>query len=325
MEKKLTIVIPAYNAHSTIISALASIVMQTQRENIQCIIVDDCSIETYDNIISNFKILLDIQLIRLSCNQGPSYARNEGLKKVSTPYVMFMDADDNLIHPYVIENLLNTLLEDSRGYMVISDFIEHDKFNCASNIKQADHIWTFGKIYKVDYLRKHNITFGKYNQNEDTAFNLECRLAATEQDYIYTLSDITYSWNFVSNAITKKNNSEYSYTTSTIGAIGNIREVLLKYKNKANDLIFYNENLLLYLISAYCTYNQMIYLNNGYDKELLKITKQYYQDLIDDDEQIFNNEYVNFYSIYETLLSQHHNVQYNYILITFNDFLKLLK
>lgn len=323
--KTLTIVIPAYNAHQTIIGTLGSIVMQTKKDDIHCIIVDDCSELFYDNIIFKFNQLLDIELIRLPYNQGPSYARNEGLKKVQTPYVMFMDADDNLIHPYVVENLLNPLLEDPKGYMIISDFIEHDESNCFNNIKQQDCIWTFGKIYKVDYLRKHNIFFGQYNQNEDTAFNLECRLAASEEDFIYTLQDVTYSWNFLPKAITKINNCEYTYTTSTIGAIGNIKNVLLKYKNNANDLIFYNENLLLYLISAYCSYNQMLYLNNGYDKELLKVSKEYYQNLIDNDEQIFHNKYVNFEDIYGRLLFQHHANINNYILISFNDFIKLLK
>ena len=62
-------------------------------------------------------------------------------------------------------------------------------------------------------------------------------------------------------------------------------------------------------------------------EELLKVTKKYYQTLIENDDMIFNNPYVNFNEIYAGSLSQHHflPIPYNYIKITFDDFLKLLK
>lgn len=327
MKKELSIVIPAYNAHETLGYVLASIIMQTKKDSIHCIIVDDYSDQPYDDIINSFKSLLSIELIRLDYNQGPSYARNVGLNSVSTPYVMFVDADDNLVHPYVVEKLLQPLLDDPMGYMIVSNFIEQGEENSLICIREEDYIWVFGKIYNVAYLKKHNIKFGLFNQNEDTAFNMECRMAASQNDIIYHLNDITYSWNFRPNAITKKNNGEYGFTTCEIGAIGNITEVLKKYKDIANDKIFYYQNLITYLLGAYFTYNQQIFLNNGYDKELLKVTSKYYKQLIQDDSIIFNNEYVNFFEIYNVLQVQFHtsNIFCNYETITFNDFLTLLK
>ena len=279
MEKELTVVIPAYNAHETLYQTLSSLIMQTKKDNIHCIIVDDGSEKTYDEIIKNFKELLSIELIRMDYNQGPSYARNIGLDLVQTPYVMFIDADDNLAHPYVIEKLLQPLLDDPMGYMIVSNFIEHGSEHSVTSIREEDYIWVFGKIYNVNYLKRHNIHFGKYNQNEDTAFNMECRMAATQQDIIYHLNDLTYVWNYRPNAITKINDSEYGFTTCDIGAVGNITEVLKKFKDSPNDPEFYYKNLLTYLIGAYQKYNQMIFLKNGYDKELLKVSKIYYQTL----------------------------------------------
>ena len=323
--KKLTIVIPAYNAIDTISQTLYSILMQTKNDEVKCIIVDDCSEYSYEEIVNKFSNLLEIELIRLKVNQGPSYARNEGLRRVQTPYVMFMDADDNLIHPYVIEKLMTPLLEDEKGYMIVSNFIEQGEENNLVRIVEEDYIWVFGKIYKTDYLKKHNIYFGQYNQNEDTAFNMECRLAATANDYIYTLHDVTYSWNFRENAITKKNNAEYTFTTSSIGAIGNIRNVLKKYKNNINDNEFYYSNLLKYLISGYYSYNQMLIIKNGYDKPLLKELQLYYKELIDHDDIIFNNPYIDFSEIYTQISISHYTLPYNLIQITFQDFLNLLK
>lgn len=328
MEKELTVVIPAYNAYETLYHTLASLVMQTKKDNIHCIIVDDYSEKPYDDIVEKFKELLSIELIRMNYNQGPAYARNIGLDLVQTPYVMFIDADDNLIHPYVIEKLLQPLLDDPMGYMIVSNFIEQGEENVATSIREEDYIWVFGKIYNVKYLRKHNIRFGKYNQNEDTAFNMECRMAATSKDIIYCLSDLTYEWNYRPNAITKKNNAEYGFTTCEIGAIGNITEVLEKYKDNPPDPAFYNENLIIYLLGAYHGYNQMCFLQNGYDKELLRVTKIYYQKLINgNDDLIFNNPYINFYEIYCRLEGQWFQspLPCNYRIITFNDFLSLLK
>ncbi|MBR6516422.1 MAG: glycosyltransferase family 2 protein [Bacilli bacterium] len=327
MEKELTVVIPAYNAHETLYQTLASLVMQTKKDNLHCIIVDDHSEKTYNDIIEQFQNLLSIELIRMEYNQGPSYARNVGLDKTQTPYIMFIDADDNLIHPYVIEKLLQPLLDDPMGYMIVSNFIEQGEENSFVNIREEDYIWVFGKIYNVNYLRKHNIRFGQYNQNEDTAFNMECRMAATKQDIIYHLNDLTYEWNYRPNAITKINNAEYSFTTCEIGAIGNITEVLKKFKATPNDPEFYYSNLLTYLLGAYYSYNKMIFLKNGYDKELLRVAKIYYKTLIDNDDIIFNNPYVNFYEVYSGLSSQHYRIPapWNYISITFDDFLSLLK
>ena len=83
MKKFLTVIIPAYNCSSTLPGALSSIITQKNREEIEVIVVDDCSDEDYTDIINNFKSLIDIKLYKLEKNSGPGVARQKGIENAT--------------------------------------------------------------------------------------------------------------------------------------------------------------------------------------------------------------------------------------------------
>ena len=92
---KVSVIVPIYNAAEYLENNIYSIINQTYR-NIEIILVDDGS--TDDSLEICEKVKSKDSRIKLISkeNGGVSTARNEGLKKATGKWVMFMDPDDYL-------------------------------------------------------------------------------------------------------------------------------------------------------------------------------------------------------------------------------------
>ena len=95
MKKTVSIIIPVYNGKNTLKSALAGIYMQKADNDIEIIIIDDCSRDTYYEDIFQFQLLgLDIKYIRNKKNLGAGKSRQIGIDSASGEFIAFSDADD---------------------------------------------------------------------------------------------------------------------------------------------------------------------------------------------------------------------------------------
>lgn len=105
-----SIVIPAYNAEATIIEAIASALRQGVEPQ-RIIVVDDGSEDDTANTVRALKE--PVKVIKVP-NGGPARARNTGLSLVTTPNVLFLDADDAYEGPFVagLESAANTARAD---------------------------------------------------------------------------------------------------------------------------------------------------------------------------------------------------------------------
>ncbi len=122
MKESVTVVIPAYNAESTLEKAVQSVLDQTvQVESI--IIVNDGSKDNTLKIVEDLKAkaaLSDgapaIKLISIE-NSGASHARNVGIKAAKTEYIAFLDSDDSW-HAEKIEKQLQVFAEHKDAALV---------------------------------------------------------------------------------------------------------------------------------------------------------------------------------------------------------------
>ena len=90
----VSIVIPAFNAEDCVAFAVNSVLCQTY-ENIELIIIDDCSTDNTLGVLAPFINADDrINLITLQENCGVVRARNAGIRQASGRYIAFLDADD---------------------------------------------------------------------------------------------------------------------------------------------------------------------------------------------------------------------------------------
>lgn len=91
-EGLISVVMPVYNCERTIEEAVQSVLRQTY-ENLELIIVDDCSSDRTADIVSGMQDPR-IRLIRNKVNRGASYARTCGIEEASSEWIAFLDGDD---------------------------------------------------------------------------------------------------------------------------------------------------------------------------------------------------------------------------------------
>lgn len=94
----VSVVIPAYNRCHTLGRAIESVRMQGI-ENMEIIVVDDCSTDETVKFINNYrKKDARIQLYVHSQNKGEAGARNTGVRSARGKYIAFLDSDDEWIN-----------------------------------------------------------------------------------------------------------------------------------------------------------------------------------------------------------------------------------
>ena len=104
LSEKITVVIPSKNEENYIAHLLDNLI--TQEVGFTKIIIADCSTDKTRNVIDLYRPRLNIEVIK----GGPvSLAKNCGAKLVTTPYILFIDADVRFFKPTVIQNAVNAL------------------------------------------------------------------------------------------------------------------------------------------------------------------------------------------------------------------------
>lgn len=94
MEKPLvSVIIPTFNSEKYISDTIISVQNQTY-QNWEMLLVDDCSTDETQTIITTFLTDKRIQFYPLETNSGTGVARNFGVSKTAGKYISFLDADD---------------------------------------------------------------------------------------------------------------------------------------------------------------------------------------------------------------------------------------
>ncbi|MBU9712949.1 glycosyltransferase [Evansella tamaricis] len=110
-QPKVSIIIPVYNAENVVSTSIESLLAQTW-ENIELLVVDDCSSDNTVSIIEDYvKKDPRVKLYRTKTNSGAYVARNIALKEASGEFVTINDADD-WSHPQKIETQVKHLIEN---------------------------------------------------------------------------------------------------------------------------------------------------------------------------------------------------------------------
>lgn len=90
---KVSVIIPCYNSTAYLPQAIESVLAQTYQD-FEIILVDDGSTDQICEVISAYSASLNY--LRQE-NSGPAVARNTGLRAATGKYLVFLDADDELL------------------------------------------------------------------------------------------------------------------------------------------------------------------------------------------------------------------------------------
>lgn len=107
----VSVIIPAYNAESTLSETLLSILAQTY-QNWEVIVVDDGSSDATTSVVTEYSAVDQRVRLLTQSNEGPSAARNHGVMKSRGEIIAFLDADDTW-SPRHLELALDLLAEDA--------------------------------------------------------------------------------------------------------------------------------------------------------------------------------------------------------------------
>jgi glycosyltransferase involved in cell wall biosynthesis len=105
-ESRVAVVITTYNHAHFLAAAIESVLAQTIRPS-EIVVIDDGSSDHPEQVTTRYS---DIRIVRQP-NAGLAAARNRGLRETSAPFVLFLDADDQL-RPAAIESGLASLSKD---------------------------------------------------------------------------------------------------------------------------------------------------------------------------------------------------------------------
>lgn len=169
MNKKLDIIIPAYNAWDTLIRTLSSIAMQTLASEIKVTIINDGDPRgSYSTIYERFVDVLDIDEIILPENCGPGIAKQQGLDNTKADYIMFLDADDTLVNAFVLQHMLYGIVTNKACEIYGDWYIENE--NGELETTQGKRTAINGGIYSRDFLSRFGIHFNAARIHEDSFF-----------------------------------------------------------------------------------------------------------------------------------------------------------
>jgi glycosyltransferase involved in cell wall biosynthesis len=118
----VSIIIPAYNAESTIGKAIENVLSQSDLDT-EIIVVDDGSTDGTPQILERYEN--SIRVIRQS-NAGAAAARNAGVAATKGEYLAFLDADD-LWLPGRLSRTLAALQDSPQAVLSFCDYLLVDK------------------------------------------------------------------------------------------------------------------------------------------------------------------------------------------------------
>ena len=108
MNNKISIIVPCYNSEPTIKECVASILNSINNadipEKFEIIIINDGSNDCTSNIV---KEIAEVKIINHNKNLGLSAARNSGIKKSTSDYIIFIDSDIILSDNWIKKMLFN--------------------------------------------------------------------------------------------------------------------------------------------------------------------------------------------------------------------------
>lgn len=183
--KKISVIIPVYNAEKYVLRCLDSICGQTYN-NIEIICIDDGSSDNAGKLLDKYAERDSRIIVRHQANQGESNARNKGLELATGDYFGFMDCDD-WIEADMYESLIKCAEQEKLDIVASSWFKDDDNSSVKINNKLPVNSEVFGRdeflkyIYKRDYYRGFAYMWNKLYKREVLTDNCGNMLKFDEQ------------------------------------------------------------------------------------------------------------------------------------------------
>ena len=266
MNKTISFVVPAKNAESTIIRCIESIINIKSIEKEIIIICNNCIDNTENKITEYIKNFPYIKLYICNSICNASEARNYGIKKSSSEWIMFVDSDDYFDETFSDDYNFNDILSlkfhlITNNYKMIKnnnistknhniehtgnynqlDAIKYLKDFCYVPYKYTLFVHCWAKIYQRKIILNNNIYFdARLKQLEDVNFNLKY-LNHTNTIYHTGLPIYTYDAESNLNGMSINSGNEENSVKKIYYALFPLKELLLKFLTSKEVKILFSQ------------------------------------------------------------------------------------
>lgn len=241
----LSIIIPCYNASSTIVHTLDCFTTQFDNfSNYEIIVIDDGSTDKTLAIVNEYCSRNNSVKVYHKTNGGVSSARNFGLKKALGTYIWYFDADDLLFDNSI--NVIVKHLEQNKP-----DILRFNSVTADRTVRQTIETYNNSQNYKIlyqgnysDYLKNSIISFACWSYivkksllasngiffdetlsiHEDVLWGLTLAKHSPDAQLLYiSLNTVKYSvrGDSIVNTVSSNANKKHLYATIQFGVILN--------------------------------------------------------------------------------------------------------
>ena len=285
---KIDIIVPTYKAEKTLDRVLASIYMQTIRDELNVYVVNDCDGIDYSPLLVKWD--LNITYLTTPKNSGAGMARQFGLDNSDNEYVMFIDSDDCLASAFACE-LLWYNAKAKNADMVCGAFDNDFRTDNKFAVGESEHstTWLHGKLFKRAFLYKNNIRFREnLRVNEDCYFN---QLFLSYEPNAITIDKVCYSWIWTDGSLTRTGASDnrfyilYDYIQAAEEYIDEV------YMREMTDKPVVLKMIADDLMIIYRYYNEILdTFDESYQERYLSRCKDYYRQYLSKVPQALDDE-----------------------------------
>ena len=213
-----SIIVPCYNSRKTIGQLLSSLLTQNlEKDDMEIIISDDCSTESYQDIIDQFTNQLNIIQTKTDYNCCPGNTRQRGVEQAIGEWICFADHDDFFVAD-ALHTVKQAIQQNNYNTMIVTDFYKKDyKTNQLAEMSLRVG-WTHGKFFNLDnFWKKYNLYYPKdLMSNEDICVCIQASFLQQLYDIpVYQINIPTYIWvehpSSLSNKFFIQDNEERTY------------------------------------------------------------------------------------------------------------------
>lgn len=210
MSPLVSIIVPIYNAAHYLRATLNSICQQ-KYQHLEILLVDDGSTDSSLSILNEYAAADSRIRIIQQANQGAAVARNHGIDQASGKYLLVLDADD-IFEPDMAGALVERAEQTKADVVVCASVAqsaasgetyddwgldytlvaEHLNPHCCCPRQEAPaHFFQFfktgfpwNKLYRLDFVRKHQLRFMSLTSANDMYFVFCACLLAEKISFI---------------------------------------------------------------------------------------------------------------------------------------------
>jgi len=142
---KVSVIIPNYN-NELFLKNVISKILENTYDNIEIIIVDDCSTDNSVEIVKNFSNS-KIRLYQNTVNSGTYYSINKGILISKGGYLLFIGGDDYIDSKY-IENMVDGLKNNSNNIWGYGQHFERVHLNNKMHIIRKKKSQSYNILFK---------------------------------------------------------------------------------------------------------------------------------------------------------------------------------